>query len=165
LSLLETHNQTVKQMTREKVILLAAAVLCLALAACAKTEQPGYSPAAANTQAKQPGQCPKVEGAFFGSDKSQISRGESVTLSYKVPWAYGPDVRIEGEGMPVVKPPEISSFKAGPSNSPLTAPTPPGWDENQVEGVKPEKTTKYVLRAKGPEGCPPLELPATVEVK
>lgn len=147
-------------MKKTFTILFAVAV-AVAVVACDSKDQPGFSPAPSNTQ---PVPCPKIGGSFFGADKAAISKGESVTLSYKVPWAYGPNVRIEGEGIPQVTPPEITDFKAGPSNSPLTAPTPPEWDENRVEGVRPQKTTTFVLNATGPSGCEPLELKALVKV-
>lgn len=125
------------------------------------------SDAPVTTRQEQPattaeGRCPKLEGSYFGMDKAKIKKGEAVTLSYKLPRAYAAGLRIEGVNYP--PPPEISSFKAGASASPLTPPEPPPFYEGTNE-VKPERTTTFVLKAAGPDGCAPLELPATVEVE
>lgn len=113
-------------------------------------------------EATAQGECPKLEGSFLGVDKANIQKGEAVRLSYKLPREYVAGLRIEGVNYPT--PPEISSFKAEASSLPLTAPEPPPFYEGTNE-VKPERTITYVLKAAGPKGCQPLELPARVEVK
>ena len=125
------------------------------LAACRGDQQPRP---AAETAARK---CPNVEGSYFGSDKSSISRGEAVMLSWKIPREYGAGMKIEG--LTPGEPPTISSFTAGPSNSPLEVPTPTEFDTGTLP-AKPERTQTFTLKASGPEGCATLELPATVEV-
>lgn len=131
---------------------ICAAALLLSLAAAALScrrdspaPQPGGGP---------PGQCPKVEGSFFGASKSEVTRGEAVELLYKVPSAYAPSLRVEGAGLPPTTP-----------SQPAQASDAEPFVEGVFRDVRPEKTGRIVLRADGPAGCPPLELPATVTVK
>lgn len=153
-------------MVRNKRAIIIAAVAAVVLAAAAflmwpRRGAPQHDEAQA---ALRPGRCPKLDGSYFSADKSQITKGESVELRYKVPGVYAPGVDIVGVVYP--PPPTISTFTAGASASPLVTPTPlPEWYEERVPGVRPEKTITYTLKARGPEGCQPLELPATVRVK
>lgn len=133
-----------------RYILCAFILLMFVAVVACRREQPTQK-AAATAQ----GKCPKLEGSYFGADKAKIKKGEAVNLSWKVPFAYHQSAHVEGlEGM-------ASSVTMQGYN----ADQPPPFMEASAKGVTPEKTTKFILKANGPEGCPPLELPAMVEVE
>ena len=128
---------------------------------CNRTPAP--EPAREARESPHTGKCPKIEGSYFSTDKSEITKGESIELRWKVPYEYMRGLRIEG--METGSAPLIENFKSSSSNSPIKPMEPPQFYEETVPNVKPEQTTTYILKAPGPEGCTPLELPATVTVR
>ncbi|HEY0174443.1 MAG TPA: hypothetical protein VGB98_25730 [Pyrinomonadaceae bacterium] len=139
-------------------ILLLAAVS--PLAGC-RREQPSPAPEAAA------GSCPKLEGAYFGSDKSSGTRGEAARISLKLPREYVNErLRVEqaGGGGTSNLPFDLGALQEAVTPPALQGAKFPVWIERGIADVRPEQTTKYVLKAEGPKGCQPLELPATVYI-
>ena len=124
-------------------------------AACRRGEEP--KPA----QTGQTAACPKLDGAYFTADKSTISPGDVVNLEWRIPPEY--ERTMEIAGLPAGEAPTIESFKAGPSSPPLPSPERPAFYTGRLP-AKPVKTQAYTLKAAGPPGCQPLELPLTVTV-
>lgn len=148
-------------MRRKLQPLVCAALMICAVAATGcrsqqqSSQQNNQQPVAA--QAAR-GECPKLEGSYFGSDKSTIKKGERVSLSYKIPREYASTMMIAG--LPAGAPPSIKSFTVEPSNGPLDIPE---FAEGSYS-AQPDKTQLYTLKATGPRGCQPLVLPALVNV-
>jgi hypothetical protein len=139
-------------------VFIAGVVLPLAFVACRGTSEQTRPRATESAT----GVCPKLEGSYFGANKSAIRRGEVVTLSWQIPREYGRGMEIEG--LPPTEPPTIRSFTAEASNAPLPAEP---WSEFATGRLlaKPDRTLTFRLKATGPAGCAPLELPATVKVE
>jgi hypothetical protein len=140
------------------LVILAAAV---ALAACRRDEP------RAERAATAAGQCPSVEGSYFGSDKSSVTKGEAARLSLKLPREYvNAQLRVEqaGGGETSTVPFDLAALQEAVNPPALEGAKFPVWIERGIADVRPERTTKYVLKAEGPKGCQPLSLPAPVYV-
>lgn len=138
-----------------KVITFILSALLL-LAGCGRSE-----PEAAS------GQCPSLEGSYFGSDKSSVTKGEAVRLSLKLPREYVNErLRVEkAEGDEISNLTfDLRALQEGAGHAALEGAKFPVWIERGLADVRPERATKYVLKAEGPKGCQALELPATVTV-
>lgn len=126
--------------------IIALILLAVAATACKRTSN-SQTPGAGN----QRGQCPKLDGSYINVDKSTIKQGEAVYVYWKIPRAYAKNVKIEG----------LYREQASDISSAADI------EEDYFQGklpAKPERSTKLVLKAIGPEGCQPLELPASVAV-
>lgn len=142
-------------------ILIAAFILsaCLPFAGCRRGERA--------EQAQGPAPCPSLEGSYFGSDKSEVARGEVARLSLKLPREYVNErlrlERAEG-GETAAAPFDLAALQAAANPPQLDGAKFPVWIERDFAEVRPERSAKYTLKAAGPEGCQPIELPATVTV-
>lgn len=126
------------------ILLMIVVVVC----AC-RRERPVEQKPTATAQ----GGCPKLEGSFFGVDKSTIKKGETINVSWKIPREYAATAKVEG----------LYQGRAADISSAVNQ-----ADGDHFEGklpAKPQQSTKLVLTATGPDGCTKLELPAQVEVE
>jgi hypothetical protein len=142
-------------LNRVKVFIFILPALLL-LAGCGRPE-----PEAAG------GKCPSLEGSYFDTDKSSVRRGEAARLSLKLPREYvNEKLRVEqAEGGETSNLPfDLGALREAVNPPALQGAKFPVWIERGIADVRPERTTKYVLKAEGPKGCQALELPATVTV-
>lgn len=106
---------------------------------------------------KPPGsRCPYIKGSSLATDRTSIRSGEAVTLRWKLPREYISSFTIEGL--------EPGLGPAG-SNQLYDPQNPPQFFEGFIPDVRPLKTTRYTLKARGPKGCPDLTLGLTVLVQ